>query len=199
MGEEREGKMDQIIVGLDEAGRGPWAGPVVAAAVILDPSKPIAGLTDSKKLTEIKRNKLFDEIKQKSLAWAIASAEVDEIDSLNILQASFLAMQRAVQQLAIKPTYAFVDGNLLPDLGIPGKAIIEGDLLEPCISAASILAKVYRDQQMILLEEQYPGYGFAKHKGYGTKVHQQALKQLGPSVIHRKSFKPIKALLDVIT
>ena len=185
--------MEHIIAGIDEAGRGPWAGPVVAAAVILHPDKPIAGLTDSKKLTALKREKLAEQIKVDALAWAIGYAEVQEIDTLNILQASFLAMQRAVLQLTTKPTFILVDGNLMPQLDIPGKAIVEGDLIEPAISAASILAKVDRDAHMIVLEEKYPGYGFAAHKGYGTKAHQQALKNLGPCAIHRQSFKPIKA------
>jgi len=185
--------MEHIIAGIDEAGRGPWAGPVVAAAVILHPDKPIAGLTDSKKLTALKREKLAEQIKVDALAWAIGYAEVQEIDTLNILQASFLAMQRAVLQLTTKPTFILVDGNLMPQLDIPGKAIVEGDLIEPAISAASILTKVDRDAHMIVLEEKYPGYGFAAHKGYGTKAHQQALKNLGPCAIHRQSFKPIKA------
>lgn len=187
--------MEQIIVGIDEAGRGPWAGPVVAGAVILDPNKPIDGLTDSKKLSASKREKLSEQIKTDALAWGIASADAHEIDSLNILQATFLAMRRAVEQLPIKATLALVDGHMLPPLNMPAKAIIQGDLLEPAISAASILAKVYRDEHMITLEHEYPGYGFAKHKGYGTKIHQQALKDLGPCAIHRQSFKPIKVLL----
>lgn len=185
----------QLIAGVDEVGRGPLAGAVVAAAVILDPQNPIAGLTDSKKLTEKKRDALFDEIQEKALAYAIGRAEVEEIDAINILQASMLAMKRAVEQLSPAAEYALVDGNRVPELPCPCEPIIKGDLTEPAISAASILAKVTRDREMVLLDEQYPGYGLAKHKGYPTKDHMQALQTLGPSIIHRRSFGPVKQYL----
>ena len=182
----------ELIAGVDEVGRGPLAGAVVAAAVILDPQNPIAGLTDSKKLSEKKRDALFDEIKEKALAWAIGRAEVEEIDAINILQASMLAMKRAVEQLSPAAEYALVDGNRVPELPCPCEPIIKGDLTEPAISAASILAKVTRDREMVLLDQQYPGYGLAKHKGYPTKDHMEALAALGPSEIHRRSFGPVK-------
>lgn len=185
----------QLIAGVDEVGRGPLAGAVVAAAVILDPQNPIAGLTDSKKLTEKKRDALFDEIQEKALAYAIGRAEVEEIDAINILQASMLAMKRAVEQLSPAAEYALVDGNRVPELPCPCEPIIKGDLTEPAISAASILAKVTRDREMVLLDEQYPGYGLAKHKGYPTKDHMHALQTLGPSIIHRRSFGPVKQYL----
>ena len=185
----------QLIAGVDEVGRGPLAGAVVAAAVILDPQNPIAGLTDSKKLTEKKRDALFDEIQEKALAFAIGRAEVDEIDAINILQASMLAMKRAVELLSPAAEYALVDGNRVPELPCPCEPIIKGDLTEPAISAASILAKVTRDREMVLLDEQYPGYGLAKHKGYPTKDHLLALQKLGPSIIHRRSFGPVKQFL----
>ncbi|MGB3622833.1 ribonuclease HII [Ketobacter sp. MCCC 1A13808] len=185
----------QLIAGVDEVGRGPLAGAVVAAAVILDPARPIAGLTDSKKLTEKKRNTLFDIIMEQSLAWAIGRAEVDEIDQLNILHASMLAMSRAVEQLTPQAEFALVDGNRCPALACPSRAIIKGDLTEPCISAASIIAKVTRDREMGELDKRYPGYGLAQHKGYPTKVHLTALQELGPSEIHRRSFGPVAALL----
>lgn len=186
----------EIIVGIDEAGRGPWAGPVYAAAVILNPEKLITGLMDSKKLSEKKREMLCPIIESTALAWAVGFATVAEIDALNILQASFLAMQRAVQQLKIKPTFALVDGHLLPELNMKAKAIIDGDELEPAISAASILAKVYRDREMIALDAKYPQYGFAQHKGYGTANHQKALASFGVSDIHRRSFAPVKKILN---
>lgn len=186
----------KLIAGVDEVGRGPLAGDVVAAAVILDPAKPIEGLTDSKKLTEKKREKLFDIIQRDALAWAIGRANVQEIDELNILHASMLAMQRAVEQLSPQAEFALIDGNRCPKLPCPSQAIIKGDLTEPCISAASILAKVTRDREMDEMEARYPGYGFAKHKGYPTKVHMDALNQLGPTDIHRRSFGPVAKLLD---
>ncbi|MEZ5509129.1 MAG: ribonuclease HII [Gammaproteobacteria bacterium] len=185
-----------LIAGVDEVGRGPLAGAVVAAAVILDPEKPIVGLTDSKKLTEKKRDQLFDIIQRDALAWAIGRAEVEEIDTLNILHASMLAMKRAVEQLQPAAEFAQVDGNRCPNLLIPSEAIVKGDLTVPCISAASILAKVSRDREMEVLDSVYPGYGLAQHKGYPTQVHMDALKKLGPSPIHRRSFGPVAALLE---
>lgn len=185
-----------LIAGVDEVGRGPLAGAVVAAAVILDPEKPIAGLTDSKKLSEKKRDQLFDIIQRDALAWAIGRAEVEEIDALNILHASMLAMKRAVEQLQPAAEFAQVDGNRCPNLLIPSEAIVKGDLTVPCISAASILAKVSRDREMEALDSVYPGYGLAQHKGYPTQVHMGALKKLGPSPIHRRSFGPVAALLE---
>ncbi len=184
-----------LIAGVDEVGRGPLAGPVVAAAVILDPENPIDGLTDSKKLSEKKRDYLFDIIKSQSLAWALGRAEVEEIDKINILQASFLAMQRAVTALQIAPSEVLVDGNKAPDFGVPAQAIVKGDLTEPAISAASILAKVARDREMIEFDRRYPGYGFAKHKGYPTVQHREALKKLGLTPIHRTSYAPVQQLL----
>jgi len=186
---------ESLVAGVDEVGRGPLAGAVVAAAVILDPDHPIEGLTDSKKLTEKKREFLFDQIQEHALAWALGRAEAEEIDDINILQASLLAMKRAVEALPIAAKHALIDGNRCPDLPCTSQAIVKGDLTEPCISAASIIAKVTRDREMVLLDEQYPGYGLAKHKGYPTKVHMEALNQLGPTEIHRKSFGPVKKLL----
>jgi ribonuclease HII len=179
------------IAGVDEAGRGPLAGPVIAAAVILNPDKPIIGLADSKMLSEKKRNALFPLIQEYALAWAIGSAEVEEIAQLNIFHASLLAMQRAVLALSIPPEKAWFDGTHCPQLACITQAIIKGDQKIPAISAASILAKVTRDQQMQLLDAQYPGYGFAIHKGYGTAVHREALKRLGPCPQHRKSFRGV--------
>lgn len=185
-----------LICGVDEAGRGPLAGNVVAAAVILDPANPILGLNDSKKLSEKKRNALYQEIIEKALAYSIAEASVAEIDSLNILQASLLAMRRAIQQLQPQADKALIDGNKIPQqLIIPAEAIIGGDGLIAEISAASILAKVTRDQQLYELDQLYPEYAFAKHKGYGTKLHIEALAKYGPLPgIHRASFAPIKQL-----
>jgi ribonuclease HII len=182
----------RIIAGIDEVGRGCIVGPVVAAAVILDPARPIAGLTDSKKLTEKKRNLLAAEIKAKALAWAVARAEASEIDRINILQATFVAMQRAYSQLAIKPDFIQVDGNRLPAIDCPGEAIVQGDLLVAEISAASILAKVARDTEMDVLDRLYPGYQFVVHKGYPTQLHLSALQQLGVSPQHRRSYAPVK-------
>jgi ribonuclease HII len=184
------------VCGIDEVGRGPLAGPVVAAAVILDPARPIVGLADSKRLSERRRDALFDEIRAKALAWSLGRAEVAEIDALNILQASLLAMQRAVLGLQPVPRAALVDGNKLPKLPCPGRAIVGGDASEPCISAASIIAKVARDREMVALDKQYPGYGLARHKGYPTKVHLEALRALGVSVIHRRSFAPVRRLIE---
>ena len=185
----------RLLAGVDEVGRGPLAGPVVAAAVILDPARPIAGLADSKALTEKRREALSIEIREKALVWALGRAEVEEIDALNILQASLLAMQRAVAALAIAPEYAVVDGNRLPKLLCPALAIIKGDQTVAAISAASIIAKVARDGEMITLDTHYPGYGLAQHKGYPTKAHVLALDVLGVSAIHRRSFGPVRKLL----
>lgn len=184
-----------LIAGVDEVGRGPLCGDVVTAAVILDPNKPIVGLTDSKKLTEKKREQLFDIIKQNALAWSIARASVDEIDKLNILHATMLAMQRAVSGLPIKPNFVLVDGNRCPILDIQTQAVVKGDLLVAEISAASILAKVTRDREMVELDKLYPHYGFAKHKGYPTKAHLAAIEQHGINHLYRKSFAPIKNLM----
>lgn len=184
-----------LIAGVDEAGRGPLAGPVVAAAVILDPRHPIKGLADSKKLSEKQREKLFHEIRQHALAWSVARARVTEIDSINILQATFLAMQRAVAGLHLVPQLALVDGNQCPAFPCQARAIVQGDALEPAISAASIVAKVLRDRIMRMLDKKYPGYGFARHKGYPTELHIEALRNLGPSRVHRRSFEPVAACL----
>jgi ribonuclease HII len=185
---------ERLVCGVDEVGRGPLAGPVVAAAVILDPARPIVGLADSKKLTEARREQLSAEIRATALAWSLGRAEVTEIDALNILQASLLAMQRAVAGLAMTPSKALVDGNRLPNLGCPAQAIVGGDASQPCISAASIVAKVARDREMVELDARYPGYGLARHKGYPTKVHLQALAELGVTEIHRRSFAPVRRI-----
>ncbi|WP_422133636.1 ribonuclease HII [Endozoicomonas sp. ALD040] len=184
------------VCGVDEVGRGPLCGPVVTAAVILDPDNPIAGLNDSKKLSEKKRDALFEEIKEKALAWSIGRAEVHEIDELNILHATMLAMQRAVAGLSVKPELALIDGNRCPDLPCPAEAVVKGDGSVPEIGAASILAKVTRDREMVELEKHYPGYGIAGHKGYPTRVHMDALKKLGATPIHRRSFKPVRDALE---
>lgn len=184
--------------GVDEAGRGPLAGPVVAAAVILDPARPIRLLDDSKKLTERRREALFDEICDRAAGWAIAEASVAEIDELNILHASMLAMRRAVLAL-LDDGHAFdrahIDGNRCPELPVLGRALIGGDAADPAIAAASILAKVTRDRQIVALDTEYPGYGLARHKGYPTPAHLAALGELGPSPIHRRSFAPVRRLL----
>ncbi len=185
-----------LVAGVDEVGRGPLAGPVVAAAVILDPANPIAGLADSKKLTEKRREALFPLIQERALAWCIARASEAEIDRLNILHASLLAMRRAVLGLSQQPDRVLVDGNRCPDLPYPSEAIVKGDSKVEAISAASILAKVVRDNEMVAFEETYPGYGFARHKGYPTAQHMQALKTLGVTPIHRRSFAPVKNLLS---
>lgn len=187
-----------LSAGCDEVGRGPLAGDVVAAAVILDPENPIAGLNDSKKLTEKKREQLFVEIQQKAKSWCIARATVAEIDSINILQASLLAMTRAVQGLHIQPEHVLVDGNKLPQWNYSAEAVVKGDSRVAAISAASILAKVTRDWEMVELDKVYPGYGFADHKGYPTKVHMDALGKLGVSPIHRTSYAPVRALIEQI-
>lgn len=180
-----------LVAGVDEAGRGPLAGPVVAAAVILDDHKPIKGLADSKKLTALRREKLFDEIRAKALCCSVALATVEEIDRLNILQATMLAMQRAVKGLRLKPAKVLVDGNRLPVLDVVAEAIVSGDALVQAISAASILAKVTRDRMLDELHAQHPLYGFDRHKGYGTAQHLAALREFGPLPDHRRSFAPV--------
>ena len=185
-----------LVAGVDEAGRGPLAGPVVAAAVILDELQPIAGLADSKALTAARREALFDEIRAKALCCSIAEASVEEIDALNILQATMLAMCRAVQGLRLKPRLALVDGNRLPPLGVPAEAIVKGDAKVAAISAASILAKVTRDRWCAQLHAQYPQYGFAGHKGYGTAEHLAALQAHGACPQHRRSFAPVARVLQ---
>ena len=184
-----------LIAGVDEAGRGPLAGPVVAAAVILDDLNPIVGLADSKKLTALKRERLYDEIRAKALCCSIAEATVEEIDELNILQATMLAMRRAVEGLRLKPTKVLVDGNRLPVLDVLAEAIVKGDSKVQAISAASILAKVHRDRWCQELHAQYPQYGFDAHKGYGTAAHLQALKEHGATPCHRTSFSPVAEVL----
>jgi ribonuclease HII len=183
------------LAGVDEVGRGPLAGDVVAAAVILDPKRPIEGLRDSKKLSESRREELAQLIRERALAWSVARASVAEIDELNILQASLLAMTRAVRTLDPQPTYVLVDGNRLPRWDYPSEPVIKGDDRVPAIAAASILAKVQRDGELIALEQEYPGYGFARHKGYPTALHLQALKKLGVTPVHRRSFAPVRNLL----
>ena len=185
-----------LVCGVDEAGRGPLCGPVVAAAVILDPARPIDGLNDSKKLSERVWECLASLIRERALAWAIAEASVDEIDQLNILHASLLAMQRAVAGLGIAPTEVLIDGNRCPQLPYPARAIVKGDATEPSISAASILAKTARDETMRVLDAQWPQYGLAAHKGYPTPAHLQALQQHGVADFYRHSFAPVRRLLD---
>lgn len=184
------------IAGVDEVGRGPLAGDVVAAAVILDPARPIDGLRDSKKLSPARREILAQQIRERALAWAVARASVAEIDQLNILQASLLAMHRAVQALAPQPAYVLVDGNRLPRWDYASEPVVKGDDRVPAIAAASILAKVQRDGELQELELQYPGYGFAAHKGYPTAVHLAALRKLGVTPVHRRSFGPVRDLLE---
>ena len=184
-----------LIAGVDEAGRGPLAGPVVAAAVILDEQKPISGLDDSKALTPLRRERLFDEIRAKALCCSIAQASVEEIDRLNILQATLLAMRRAVEGLRLKPAKVLVDGNRLPVLDVLAEAIIRGDALVPAISAASILAKVHRDRWCVEYHQLFPQYGFASHKGYGTAEHLAALREHGACPQHRKTFGPVTEVL----
>lgn len=182
-----------LLAGVDEAGRGPLAGPVVAAAVILDVRQPIEGLADSKKLSPARRDALYDTIRARALCCSVAMASVEEIDRLNILQATLLAMQRAVKGLRLRPGMVWVDGNRLPTLDILAEAIVKGDATVPAISAASILAKVTRDRMLCELDERHPGYGFATHKGYGTAAHLEALARLGPLAEHRRSFAPVAA------
>jgi ribonuclease HII len=185
-----------LTCGVDEAGRGPLAGPVFAAAVILDPARPIVGLGDSKVLSPAARGALADLIRGRALAWAVASASVEEIDRLNILQATLLAMRRAVAGLALPPVLALIDGNRCPELPCAARAVVGGDASEPAISAASILAKTARDALMLELDARYPHYGLARHKGYGTAEHVAALRRHGPSEIHRRSFAPVRSLID---
>lgn len=185
-----------LTAGVDEVGRGPLCGDVVTAAVILDPENPIAGLNDSKKLSEKRREALFIEIKDKALSFCIARASVAEIDELNILQASLLAMHRAVAGLTVQPEFVLVDGNRLPSWSYRAQAVVKGDSRVPAIAAASILAKVSRDREMAEMDVLYPGYGMAGHKGYPTKVHLAALKALGVTPIHRRSYAPVRAILE---
>ena len=185
-----------LICGVDEAGRGPLAGPVSAAAVILDETRPIEGLADSKKLSEKQRDRLAPVIRERALAWAVAYAEVGEIDQLNILQATLLAMRRAVLALPMQPQQVLVDGLYCPQTGIPSQAIVKGDSTVAAISAASILAKTARDELMLRLHEQYPQYGFDGHKGYPTAAHLAALRQHGVSEVHRRSFRPVREALQ---
>jgi len=185
----------ECAAGVDEAGRGPLVGPVMAAAVILDPAQPIAGLADSKKLTPKSRERLDQEIRSKAIAFCVAQASAEEIDVLNILQATMLAMTRAVEGLKVSPSRIWVDGNRVPKLLVPARAVIKGDSLLDCISAASILAKVSRDHWCTQMDAEYPQYGFAQHKGYGTKAHMDALKTYGATPWHRRSFAPVAAVL----
>lgn len=187
-----------LVCGVDEAGRGPLAGPVVAAAVILDPTRPILGLNDSKKLSERRRAALAVEIREKALAWAVAEASVEEIDRLNILHASLLAMQRAVAGLAVAPERALIDGNRCPRLPMPAEAVVKGDGKIASIAAASILAKTVRDAGMLVLHEQYPHYGFDRHMGYPTPAHFAALEAHGASPVHRRSFAPVARQLSLL-
>ena len=184
------------VAGVDEAGRGPLAGPVIAGAVILDPDNPVTGLRDSKRLTAARREVLYAEIRDKALAWATGRAEVEEIDRINILQASLLAMQRAVAALQPAAEHVLVDGNRCPELPCPAQAIVKGDSRVAAISAASIMAKVTRDREMVELDAQYPGYGLAQHKGYPSKVHMEALQRLGVLPVHRRSYAPVRRILE---
>ncbi|MHA2878845.1 ribonuclease HII [Vibrio campbellii] len=187
----------QLVAGVDEVGRGPLVGDVVTAAVILDPNNPIEGLNDSKKLSEKKRLALLPEIKEKALAWAVGRCSPEEVDELNILQATMVAMQRAIAGLKVQPDLALIDGNRCPELPMDSQAVVKGDLRVAEISAASIIAKVVRDQEMEELDKQYPQFGFAKHKGYPTKAHFEAIEQHGVISEHRKSFKPVKKALGI--
>lgn len=188
---------EQLVAGVDEVGRGPLCGAVVAAAVILDPVRPIEGLADSKKLSEARREQLFDIICERALAWSLGRAEVEEIDELNILHATMLAMQRAVAGLDPAPSHALIDGNRCPKLSCSAEGVIKGDSKVAAISAASIIAKVSRDREMVELDRRYPGYGIAIHKGYPTPAHLEALASLGVTPIHRRSFAPVRRLLEV--
>ena len=181
-----------LVAGVDEAGRGPLAGNVVTAAVILDQNNPIDGLTDSKKLSVARREQLAEQIRETAVAWSVVSIEAAEIDRINILQATMLGMKRSIEQLSILPGHVFIDGNRCPDIDIPSTAVIKGDLRIAEISAASILAKVERDAQMMVLHESYPQYGFDRHKGYPTKDHMQALMEHGPCPQHRRSYAPVR-------
>lgn len=188
--------LPRLTAGVDEAGRGPLAGPVLAAAVVLDPGRPIDGLRDSKQLTAARRDALAAEIRERALCWCVGRAEVVEIDTLNILRASHLAMQRAVAGLQPMAELVFVDGHLTPRFGMRALALVRGDSLMPAISAASILAKVARDTEMVEWSCRYPGYGLERHKGYPTREHLEALRTLGPTPLHRRSFAPVRLLLD---
>ncbi|WP_113632045.1 ribonuclease HII [Pectobacterium peruviense] len=185
------------IAGVDEVGRGPLVGAVVTAAVILDPARPIVGLADSKQLSEKRRLSLYDEIKEKALAWSLGRAEPEEIDQLNILHATMLAMQRAVAGLAIVPDFVLIDGNRCPVLSMPAQAVVKGDSRVAEISAASIMAKVTRDREMVELDQRFPAYGFAQHKGYPTAFHLEKLAALGATEFHRRSFAPVKRVLGL--
>jgi ribonuclease HII len=185
-----------LVAGVDEAGRGPLAGPVVAGAVILDPHRPIDGLADSKRLSAARREVLCEMIQERALAWAIGRADVGEIDRINILQATMLAMQRAVAALQPAAEHALIDGNRCPDLACPSQAIVKGDSRVAAISAASIIAKVTRDREMLSLDVIYPGYGLAQHKGYPSKAHIQALESLGVSPVHRRSYAPVRRIIE---
>ncbi|NRF24764.1 ribonuclease HII [Vibrio coralliilyticus] len=187
----------RLIAGVDEVGRGPLVGDVVTAAVILDPNNPIEGLNDSKKLTEKKRLALLPEIKEKALAWSVGRCSPEEIDQLNILQATMVAMQRAIEGLEVAPDFALIDGNRVPQLNMDAQAVVKGDMRVAEISAASIIAKVVRDQEMEELDKLHPQFGFAKHKGYPTKAHFEAIEQYGVIDQHRKSFKPVKKALGL--
>ncbi|MDP3738707.1 MAG: ribonuclease HII [Hyphomonadaceae bacterium] len=193
----RNADIVEIVCGIDEAGRGPLAGPVCAAAVILDKKRRINGLNDSKQLTEERRDVLAVRIKERAIAWGIGWASHEEIDTVNIRQANFLAMRRAFEALSVKPTHALVDGNDPPPLHAKITCIIGGDALEACISAASILAKTARDAHMVELCAKYPGYGFSQHKGYGSAAHLEALRRLGPSPVHRRSFRPVREAMGL--
>ena len=184
------------IAGVDEVGRGPLAGPVIAGAVILDPDKPIEGLRDSKRLSASRRDELFDQIRERALAWAVGRADVEEIDRINILQATMLAMSRAVEALQPSADHALIDGNRCPDLSCTSQAIIKGDSKVPAISAASIMAKVTRDREMLDLDMRYPGYGLAQHKGYPSKAHIEALESLGVTPVHRRSYAPVRRIIE---
>lgn len=185
-------EVEGLLAGVDEAGRGPLVGNVVAAAVILDPDRPVAGLADSKKLTAKRRESLAVRIRDSAIAWSVVSIDAEQIDRINILQATLLAMKQAVEQLAVPPRHVFVDGNRCPDITIPATAVVKGDARVPEISAASILAKVERDAQMLVLHDSYPQYGFDKHKGYPTKAHFEALAEHGPCPEHRRSYAPVR-------
>jgi ribonuclease HII len=191
--------MMPLVCGVDEAGRGPLAGPVYAAAVILDPTRPIAGLADSKKLSAHTRERLALEIRERAMTFGIAWASVEEIDRINILQATLLAMSRAVEALAVQPELALIDGNRCPRLAIPARAIIRGDATEAAISAASILAKTARDAEMLRIHAAFPQYALDRHKGYDTAAHRAALQLHGPAAFHRRSFAPVRALLPLWT
>jgi ribonuclease HII len=184
------------VAGVDEAGRGPLAGPVIAAAVILDPARPLAGLRDSKQLSATRRESLYDAIIDNALAWAVGRAEAVEIDRINILQATLLAMRRAVEALRPAAEHALIDGNRCPPLGIPAQAIVRGDSRVAAISAASILAKVTRDREMVEMDRRYPGYGLAQHKGYPSKAHLAALEALGLTPQHRRSYAPVRRIAE---